>query len=610
MSSVDFNPRTLSSSPIPSFRLLDLPAPIILRISIRWTDHRLGLPTPALSRYLARLFGTTVTLALRTSRHSGSPGAALREECQRDVVDCDVVRQLLRFRSIRRHLPAALLHTVERGLLDVVALLGGRAGAKVLEEAMEMAARRGHHDIFVLLLQFHDSRVIQEGPRTSTRDDDSRFPYNLLESAVEALPILEILLGRCLVDGNHGNHGISQKDFNLALERTCATSNLAAMSALLHLRTQLMDRGVRVRPINFQEHLVHSVHSNNIDLAQFLLDNGASPNDSIDGYHYPLETVILNGNLAIFKLFIRYGATIPPHHPSPLYLATSAGHVQIVEALLDAGANVDSLAGGDDLVASRYPTDRPLTVAIMSELDVARLLLARGADVLLAVYPSGPEWPTSPIAVAASQQNLAFVQLLCDHIQKDENAFDIGLRSAREQAIHDALAAGACVGSKQIVEFLLSRGANPNLGRYFGESALTGASRLWGVYIVQILLKHGADVSIDNDAPIRAAFSSHVGHGDIIVQLLDSGAQVHAVELEIIAAAFHQYGRTAFNWDRYERMIADVIQRLDVDFCRQLLPHINKYDKDVLGRLQRRIDSDNSADCVDDNSSMSRGRDE
>ncbi|KAJ3337018.1 hypothetical protein HDU93_001737 [Gonapodya sp. JEL0774] len=598
-----------SSSPIPSFRLLDLPAPILLRISIRWTDHRLGLPTPALSRFLARLFGSTVTLTLRASRRSGSPGAALREECQRDVVDCDVVKQLLRFRSIRRHLPAALLHTVERGLLDAVALLGGRAGAKVLEDAMGMAARRGYHDIFILLWQFHDGRVIQEGPRTSTKDDDSRFPYNLLENAVETLPILNILLGRCLVNDNPG---FSQKDFNFAFERTCATSNLAAMSALLQLRTQLMDRGVRVRHIKFQEHLEHSIFGNNIDLAQYLLDNGASPNDSIDGYRYPLETAIQHGNLAIFNLFMRYGATIPPHRPSPLHLAASAGHVQIVEALLDAGANVDSisLTNSDDFVGGRFTTDTPLTVAItQGELDVARLLLARGADVLLPVISSGPEWPTSPIVIAARRHELAFVQLLCDHLQKSEKTFDINLKSAREQAIHDALAAGACVGSKSIVEFLLSRGANPNLGRYFGESALTGASKQWGVSIVQILLKHGAEVSIDNNGPLRAAFSSQVGYGDTIVQLLDSGAQVRAVELETIAGKFRPY-QMPFDRARYVQMLEDIIQRLDVDFCRQLLPHIHQYDKTALGQLQRRIDSDNSAICVYDNLSMSRGGNE
>ena len=75
-------------------------------------------------------------------------------------------------------------------------------------------------------------------------------------------------------------------------------------------------------------------------------------------------------------LLLAKGAAVDPVNrlgATPLLIAVHRGNVEVVEALLDGGANIQArVAGGDT----------PLhVVAVTEHVEVARLLLARGGDM-------------------------------------------------------------------------------------------------------------------------------------------------------------------------------------------------------------------------------------
>jgi hypothetical protein len=88
-----------------------------------------------------------------------------------------------------------------------------------------------------------------------------------------------------------------------------------------------------------------------------------------------LHCSILNGNAECVKHCLEMGANVN-HHNSPLYLASYGGRVDVVRALLDAGALVDTASH-----------DTPFQNSVLHNYyDVAKLLVDRGAKVLNAKF--------------------------------------------------------------------------------------------------------------------------------------------------------------------------------------------------------------------------------
>ena len=181
-----------------------------------------------------------------------------------------------------------------------------------------------------------------------------------------------------------------------------------------------------------------------------------------------------------------------------LHLACENGHLQVVQQLIEFGANVNQLSG-DGLT--------PLSMACAKgHKDVARLLVSKGAFV------HSPELGrASPILLAC------------------------------------------CTGNHDVVEFLLSQ--QPHLLQTHGKLLIYDACSLGHLSIVKLLIRRGVDVNpasfreeadFDNgtrESPLHGACLGQ--QTDIVNYLMENGAEVteEIVETfwEIIGDALLRY---------------------------------------------------------------------
>lgn len=212
------------------------------------------------------------------------------------------------------------------------------------------------------------------------------------------------------------------------------------------------------------------------DIACYLLHHGASP-DGDSNENYP-----------------------------PLRQAARFGHLGVVQALVEAGANLDSDAARDAMVSSmnefgghpevtQYLLDHrvriegsktlqsPLRVAIgQGDLSLVRQLLDAGADL----HDLGDG--NSPLGWAGTNGQSEIARLLLERSARTEHPKE-----------HPPLLAAAHSGHPEVVRLLLAAGADPDPadGRH-GDTAL-----------------------------MRAA---NGGHDEVVLMLLDAGANIHATD--------------------------------------------------------------------------------
>ena len=88
-----------------------------------------------------------------------------------------------------------------------------------------------------------------------------------------------------------------------------------------------------------------------------------------------------------------------------------------------------------------------------------------------------------------------------------------------------ALIWASCNGHAEVVKFLLSNGANPDVQGYDGWSALLWASHNGYAQVAEMLLDHGADTDLQGESGGTALTrASDKGHVDIVRELLTRGA--------------------------------------------------------------------------------------
>ncbi|KAF8122515.1 ankyrin repeat-containing domain protein [Mycena galopus ATCC 62051] len=195
-------------------------------------------------------------------------------------------------------------------------------------------------------------------------------------------------------------------------------------------------------------------------------------------------------------------------HSTPLIHATSWGHQETVQLLLEKGANVN-LGGGE------YGS--PLGAACYwGRQKIAQLFLEKGADVNLG---GGDYGYGSALGTACYQRHQEIVQLLL------EKGADVNLAGGNYGS---ALGAACYQRHQEIAQLLLENGADVNLGGGNYGSPL-GAACYWGHQeIAELLLEKGADVNLgggEYGSPLGAA--CYQCHQEIAQLLLEKGADVN-----------------------------------------------------------------------------------
>lgn len=205
-----------------------------------------------------------------------------------------------------------------------------------------------------------------------------------------------------------------------------------------------------------------------------------------------------------------------------LYLAARHGHLQALDMLLLAGA---------DLEARLHDGTTPLlSAAHHGRTAVAARLIAAGADVR-APRKSG----ATPLYIAAQEGFVAIVSLLLDACAEVDTALKVGATP---------LYIAAQNGHAEAVALLLARGASPAVARGAGTTALHAACNEGHAAVVACLLAAGADKFRTRGAGGQDALCIAAYHGsrDVVALLLASGQPYAAPALATPLAVAAQKG--------------------------------------------------------------------
>ncbi len=171
---------------------------------------------------------------------------------------------------------------------------------------------------------------------------------------------------------------------------------------------------------------------------------------------------------------------------TPLHLAAEHGHRQIVELLLQEGADINAKSGFKRT---------PLHFAASSGHDeIVRLFIEKGAEL-----NENDSFILTPIFQAAYNGHQNIVEMLLS------NGINL---SATEKNSVTLLHAAAISGNPELVEMLLDKGIDRNVRNIFGKTPLHFAASRGHNAAVKTLIDRGADInikSLDGRTPLQTA---------------------------------------------------------------------------------------------------------
>uniref|UniRef100_A0A2C9JL08 Uncharacterized protein n=1 Tax=Biomphalaria glabrata TaxID=6526 RepID=A0A2C9JL08_BIOGL len=228
--------------------------------------------------------------------------------------------------------------------------------------------------------------------------------------------------------------------------------------------------------------------------------------------------------------------------------SVAVGDVSLIEALLASGADIHGI------------TDQKTPLMNAVDIDVIKYLLDNGADVnfktntttlihtLTSSYRQSLE---SSLQVAESntsseQQHINILNVLLDNGALLNDINDDGQTALINSVTRDC--------SEKIIKFFLNKGCKINQVDTLGNTALHEAANSGNIRALTVLLKHGANVNVQDTigcSPLHGIFIS----SEIIRALLGHNADVHIEDSEgntplLIASTFDD------NKDAVELLVA------------------------------------------------------
>ncbi|RMZ82971.1 hypothetical protein DV737_g1835, partial [Chaetothyriales sp. CBS 132003] len=206
-----------------------------------------------------------------------------------------------------------------------------------------------------------------------------------------------------------------------------------------------------------------AIQAGRVDLMQLLLDHGANPN--LPGPKHPLWPSTYQAKA--LQLLLSRGADFKKC-PGILELATSLNNIESVTTLIKVGVDVNAKKDG---------VYTPLCSAIRdNRTELVSLLLAAGAD------PNEPasEYPAFKCVTHRRTHLLSQLVVAGADLHTPKGIIETAIQH----------------NNKEALMYLLEQGVNPNDRSPEGHTALTTAIRDNRVEYVDLLLAHGADPGI------------------------------------------------------------------------------------------------------------------
>jgi ankyrin repeat protein len=198
-----------------------------------------------------------------------------------------------------------------------------------------------------------------------------------------------------------------------------------------------------------------------------------------------------------------------------LRYASENGHKDIVELLLNRGAIISAITSSDeDEFLSENGTNCLLYASEKGHIEIVELLLERGANVNV-------EEGNTPLMKASQNGYKEIAEMLLDRgANVNEKEFSSGLTSL--------MYASFCPSNHfEIVELLLSRGAHIDEKSNSGSNCLIDASKFGRRDMMEFLLNRGAGINeCDIEGVSSLMHASKYGHKEIVETLLARGANI------------------------------------------------------------------------------------
>ncbi|GAF84190.1 unnamed protein product, partial [marine sediment metagenome] len=271
--------------------------------------------------------------------------------------------------------------------------------------------------------------------------------------------------------------------------------------------------------------LLHiAVHEGDIDIAQYLVFQGAAVNvkDNLD--QTPLQIAMHEGNVELAKYLISQGADVDTKNffseTTPLHTAVDKGSIEIAKLLVLQGANIN---------AKNIEQESPLYIAVKrGRLEIAKYLASQGADL-----NTRDRRGKYLLHEAVSLGDLEQVKFLIS------KGVDINAKDKNDSCpLHDA----AERGNLEVTEYLISHGANVNakgawesvflcrnpghFGKTLDWTPLHVAVHQGHLEVVEFLISQGADVNAKNNEDETAMVLAKKRDHKEIVTLLSSSEEL------------------------------------------------------------------------------------
>ncbi|XP_055848446.1 serine/threonine-protein phosphatase 6 regulatory ankyrin repeat subunit A-like [Episyrphus balteatus] len=302
-------------------------------------------------------------------------------------------------------------------------------------------------------------------------------------------------------------------------------------------------------------------------LTQKLLQNGAyiniiSTNSSDRGFT-PLHYATFNGNIAIIKVLLKYGADVDVKEENgftPLHIACAKGNVEIIELLLTKNVDVNSLS---------YDKMTPLYIAVSnSHRDVAKCLMNHRAEINVELYNI-----TTVLSCAVEKGLSLIVEDILQHHP------DLESKINKKSFIHAASKPNEHY--LPIVKSLIRYGFSVDASDINDSDLVLNAIKMGYIEIIQDLIKHG----LNKEKHLRSAVINE--ELEVAKFFVTNGADVNDID---------DFGNTPVVYS---------MKNSDLDMCKLLLLHganVEKYPellrfavdlecKEILAMLlERRVD--------------------
>uniref|UniRef100_A0A8D1PYA4 ZU5 domain-containing protein n=1 Tax=Sus scrofa TaxID=9823 RepID=A0A8D1PYA4_PIG len=253
-----------------------------------------------------------------------------------------------------------------------------------------------------------------------------------------------------------------------------------------------------------------AAHYENLNVAQLLLNRGASVNFTPQNGLSPIHMAAQGDHLDCVRLLLQYNAEIDDitlDHLTPLHVAAHCGHHRVAKVLLDKGAKPNSRA---------LKVETPLHMAARAgHTEVAKYLLQNKAKVNAKAKDD-----QTPLHCAARIGHTNMVKLLLENNANPNLATTAG---------HTPLHIAAREGHVETALALLEKGASQACMTKKGFTPLHVAAKYGKVRVAELLLEHDAHPNAAGKnglTPLHVAV--HHNHLDIVKLLLPRGGSPHS----------------------------------------------------------------------------------